>query len=334
VTDTTRERLHTIISNLSAGGNTNLGAGLQEGIATLLANRKDGNLGKVILISDGLANRGITHPDALGKIASLAPEEACMVSTVGVGNDFNPQLMATIANRGAGNFYYLEDAQSFAEFFNKEFHYSRTVAAYGIEIKVPLSKDVSLLKAAGYPITISKDYAIFRPGDLLTGETRKLFLTFKLPTDSEETYELSGITARYLHQGCPYMATLTETFQIAYVNDPNEALVSIAPREWEEKVFRDDFSVLQENVAMSLRNRDQEGALQQIDQYYTQQQLLNARIGSAKVATHLNEELDNLRDQVRQTFRGSPQEVEEQLKQADIMYINGSFQAPRAIMRK
>jgi Ca-activated chloride channel family protein len=314
VTETNREKFQSLIYNLSSGGNTNLGGGLQEGINTLLATPRNGNVEKVILISDGLANRGIIHPEALGNIASIAVEEEFAVSTVGVGNEFNEQLMTTIADRGAGNYYYLANPQTFAEVFQQEFQYAKTVAAQAIEIGIPLPDGVSLIKASGYPITIKDNHAIINPGELLSGQTRKLFLTLKVPTHSEATYELGGINVRYLHQGSSYTASLSEPFRIACVSNPEEAVASIVSSEWEEKVLQEDFNDLRERISVDLKNGDQEGAMDKIDQYYREQESLNAEVGSSKVTTNLNEELDELRGFVRQTFSGSPQQVEEQQK--------------------
>lgn len=314
VTETNREKLQSIIYNISPGGNTNLGAGLQEGINTLLTTQSNGNVEKVILISDGLANRGIIRPDALGNIASIAIEKEFAISTVGVGNEFNEQLMAAIADRGAGDYYYLANPQTFAEVFQKEFQNSKTVAAQAVEFRIPLPKGVSLIEASGYPITITDNYAVVHPGDLLSGQTRKLFLTLKIPTHSEKTYQLSGINVRYMHKGNSYTATLPEPFQVACVKNPEDAVASIVQSEWEEKVVQEDFNTLREQVALDLKNGKKDEALKQIDQYYDQQQLLNTEIKSDKVTTHLNEELDDLRDYVEQTFSGSPQEVEAQKK--------------------
>ncbi|MEE9536383.1 MAG: VWA domain-containing protein, partial [Desulfobacterales bacterium] len=60
VTVNHREQLETFIHRITAGGGTNLGAGLQAGINLLVSAPETGNARKVILISDGLANKGIT----------------------------------------------------------------------------------------------------------------------------------------------------------------------------------------------------------------------------------------------------------------------------------
>jgi Ca-activated chloride channel family protein len=183
-----------------------------------------------------------------------------------------------------------------------------------MEVRIPLPEGVSLVEAAGYPITIANNEAIVHPGDLLSGQTRKLFFTFKVPTHSEKTYEVHGVNTRYMHQGSSYTTTLSEPFRIACVNNPDEAVASIDRSEWEEKVLQEDFNILREQVAQDLKNGKKDEALQQIDQYYTLQSVMNTSVQSEKVTIHLNEELDDLRDFVGRTFSGSAQEIERQKK--------------------
>ena len=269
---------------------------------------------KVILISDGLANRGIVDPESLGNMASVAIEKEFAVSTVGVGEDFNEQLMTAIADRGAGNYHYLANPQSFAAIFQQEFQHAKSVTARAIEISVPLPAGVSLLYASGYPVSVNGNRAVVHPGDLPAGQTRKLFLTLQFPTSSETTYQLQGLAVRYVHQGHPYTATFPTPFQIACVKDPDEVVASIVQEEWEQKVLQEDFNALRESVALDLKKGKKQEALQQIDSYYRQQNLLNAEIGSMKVSVHLDEEVNELRDMVEQTFTGSAQQVEMQQK--------------------
>ncbi len=314
VTDTNRRGLQNLVGQLTPGGNTNLGGGLQEGINTLLAAGKIGNVEKVILISDGLANRGVVDPESLGNMASVAIQKEFAVSTVGVGEDFNEQLMTAIADRGAGNYYYLANPQSFAAIFQQEFQHAKNVAARAVEISLPLPDGVSLLYASGYPVSVSGNRAVVHPGDLLAGQTRKLFLTLQFPTSSETIYQLQGLAVRYLHQGQPYTATFSTSLQIACVNNPDEVVASIVQEEWEQKVLQEDFNALRERVALEMKQGKKQEALQQIDSYYQQQNMLNAEIGSAKVSVHLDEEVNELRDMVEQTFTGSAPQVEMQQK--------------------
>ncbi len=314
VTADNRERMKSIINKIRPGGGTNLGAGLQEGMNVLLAARKNGNIGKVILISDGLANQGITDPASLGNMASIAAEKEFGVSTVGVGADFNEQLMTTLADRGTGNYYYLENPDTFASVFEKEFQNARSVAASSVEIRIPLARGVSIVDAAGYPIDIKDSQAVFHPGDLLSGQARKLFVTLRVPTNKEGTFEVSGITARYLHKGKHYTVTLPEPFQIACVKEKKEVFASIKKEEWEEKVLDDELNRLKGEVALDIKNGAEEEAMKKIDNYYNEQQAVNSEVQSGKVAESLDKDLGDLRKKVRETFTGSSSEVRQKQK--------------------
>ena len=68
VTPSNRVHLRSVIGEIFAGGGTNLGAGLKEGIELMSAAKMGGRMRKVILISDGLANHGVTDPEILGRI--------------------------------------------------------------------------------------------------------------------------------------------------------------------------------------------------------------------------------------------------------------------------
>jgi Ca-activated chloride channel family protein len=323
-TATNRMLLRSAINEISAGGGTNLGGGLQEGINVLLAARRNGNLGKIILVSDGLANQGITNPTALGNMASIAVQREFAISTAGVGNDFNEHLMTTIANRGTGNYYYLENPNTFAAVFQKEFQNTRTSVATSTEVRIPLTGGISLVDAAGYPVEVKNNQAIFYPGDLLSGQTRKLFLTLSVPTNEEGNFEIKGISARYLHRGHPYTVKLSKPFRIACVKDQNEVFASIDKSEWEEKVLREDYNRLREEVATDIKKGNKKEAMDRINKYHDEQQSVNSVVGSSQVADNLDKDLESLRGVVKQTFQGEPAEVEhKQKKNAKVLQYEG-----------
>ena len=310
VTPANRKRLELIIRSISVGGATNLGAGLQEGIDLLLAARTMGNVRRVILISDGLANRGITDPVYLGNMATISMKNEFAVSTVGVGSDFNEHLMTYIADRGAGNYYYLENPNLFDQVFHKEFNITKAAVATSVEVSVPLRDGLKVVDASGYPIQVKNNQAIIQPGNLLSGESKKLFLTLRVPTHSEHTFEIKGINARYRYQGKPYKVSVAKGFELACVKDQQQVYSSIDMNQWEEKVLKDDFNKLREEVAAEIKKGKQEKALKRIDDYYQRQQSVNAVVASPGVATSLERDLEELRGVVNETFQGEPREVE------------------------
>jgi Ca-activated chloride channel family protein len=314
VTADHRQRLEALISGVTAGGATNLGAGLMAGINAILSAAGTGNAAKVILISDGLANKGITDSTRLSTMAAIAVEKEFAVSTVGVGNDFNEQLMTAIADRGAGNYYYLENPMAFAEVFQKEFSYSKATVATNVSISLQLDNGISLVDVAGYPINIQKNHAVFYPGDLHCGQTRKLFLTLQVPTATIKSFEIDGVKVQYRFNGQPMETTLDGSYEIACVENPEEVRASIDRMSWAEKVIQEDYNRLKQAVAADIKAGEKQKALQRIQSYYSEQEAINEAVKSEKVAQNLDRDLKYLQQTVEDTFKGAPSAVAEKQK--------------------
>ena len=98
-----REEILEAIHSLEPGGSTNAEEGLRLGYKHALQNAKVGNINRVILCSDGVANVGETGPDAILKKIRSHVEEGITLTTVGFGmGNYNDVLMEQLANKGNG----------------------------------------------------------------------------------------------------------------------------------------------------------------------------------------------------------------------------------------
>lgn len=68
---------------------------------------------RVLLITDGLANVGETHPTALGRHATTLRERGLLTTTLGVGDDFDEVLLRQLAELGGGNFHFVDTPEQF-----------------------------------------------------------------------------------------------------------------------------------------------------------------------------------------------------------------------------
>jgi len=314
VTAANRVSIASAVDTIWAGGGTNLGAGLQAGIDMLISPGHHTNAAKLILISDGLANKGLTDVKALSDIAAVAVEKEFAVSTVGVGIDFNEHLMTAIADRGTGSYYYLENPAAFAEIFQREFYITQTAAVTGLKIQIPMNSGITLVDAAGYPIINQNDHLVIYPGNLRSGQTRKLFLTLKVPTHSQKIFKLDKLKLSYRYGNRAYETALEESFKIACVNDQKKVYSSINKTSWSEKVIKEDFNRLKQEVAADIKSGEKQRAMKKIDKYYTEQEAVNAAVGSAHVAENLDKDLRELRTFVKDTFEGAPAAVQQKQK--------------------
>jgi Ca-activated chloride channel family protein len=329
MTDAHREQAAAAVQKVFTGGGTNLGGGLSQGIATLMQAPARERQRKLILISDGLANQGITDPVTLGSMASGAAEHNFTVSTVGVGLDFNEILMTTLADHGAGRYYFLEDPQTFARVFDKELQATRTVAAAGLEIRIPQNDGVRLIHAGGYPITTQDGQTVVRPGDLLSGQQRRFYLTYQVPTDKERRYELGTFHIRFTDNGVNRRLTHNPHLSLACMADPRAVMASIDKDGWGDQVLREDYSQLKEEVATAIRMGQKERALTTIREYEASKRKVNAAVGSAKVAKNLDHDVQRLRQSVEDTFAGAPAAVAEKKKQRSKALQYESYQTRR-----
>jgi Ca-activated chloride channel family protein len=112
-----------IVARLRAirpGGTTALHPAWKAGVEQVRPHVRPGALNRVLLLSDGLANVGLTEPDAIATEARRAQAEGITTSTIGVGADYNEDLMEAMARAGDGNYYYVEAAAQLADLFASE----------------------------------------------------------------------------------------------------------------------------------------------------------------------------------------------------------------------
>jgi Ca-activated chloride channel family protein len=108
------------IAAVQPNGSTALHDGWKEGGRQVSQHRLAGGLNRVLLLSDGLANVGLTDPGAIAaEVGSLA-EGGVSTTTMGVGVDYNEDLMEAMARSGDGNYYFIESPRQLADIYQTE----------------------------------------------------------------------------------------------------------------------------------------------------------------------------------------------------------------------
>src|SRR5690606_18746358 len=107
--------LHEQIESLYPRGGTNIHDGLAAGFEAFGDALPNERQHRVILLSDGLATAGITSRYQIIEMARGHIMRGIGLTTVGVGNHFDVELMRGLAEHGAGNYYYLEDGAAAGE---------------------------------------------------------------------------------------------------------------------------------------------------------------------------------------------------------------------------
>jgi Ca-activated chloride channel family protein len=134
-----RPALHAIIDRLTPRGATDIFDGLQQGFRLLGDVPASERQNRVIFLSDGLATAGEVAQPAILAMAREPALKGIGLTTIGVGNDFDVDLMRGLAEQGAGNYYFLEDPAAADEVFTEELDF----------FMQPIALDVQIAASAG-----------------------------------------------------------------------------------------------------------------------------------------------------------------------------------------
>jgi Ca-activated chloride channel family protein len=115
---------------------TNLHGGWLKGAETLAPKAGRSMVSRVILLSDGQANKGLLSKEAIYQQVRELASAGVTTSTVGIGFDFNEELMTGIATAGQGNSWYGQRAEDLAESFDAELGFLTSLVWQDVRIKL------------------------------------------------------------------------------------------------------------------------------------------------------------------------------------------------------
>lgn len=155
------EAIESAINRIKTGGSTNLNAGLMLGykLAQQSFDKKRSN--RVILLTDGIANRGTTDPETIAKASKGFNDEGIGLSTIGLGTNFNQVLLRDLADAGRGAIHFIADAKDIRKVFVDEFDSLLSPSASDLTLTIRVPKGERLPKIFGYePVKQGSSYQI------------------------------------------------------------------------------------------------------------------------------------------------------------------------------
>ncbi|MFN2428176.1 MAG: VWA domain-containing protein, partial [Candidatus Binatia bacterium] len=147
---TDKARLTDAISRIHSGGTTDLHAGWFAGAETLAPHTSADIVSRVILLSDGCANHGLTDAAAIQAQCAELAAAGVSTSTYGLGRDFNEELMIGMARAGGGNSYYGATAEDLMDPFREELALLNALCARGLVLEFETPEGVRAELLNGY----------------------------------------------------------------------------------------------------------------------------------------------------------------------------------------
>jgi hypothetical protein len=108
------------VDKLRPAGGTNMHAGMVAGFKEVERGFDVRRNNRVIVLTDGIANIGVTSPDQIAQDAREYNDRGINLSTIGLGRDFNDALLIKLANQGKGAYHYVDSAAEMDKVFKTE----------------------------------------------------------------------------------------------------------------------------------------------------------------------------------------------------------------------
>jgi Ca-activated chloride channel family protein len=181
LTQNARQDLIAKIRAIRTGGTTNLSDGWFTGCNQIANFMNSDYLNRALLLTDGLANQGVTDQEELVMHAKQFRKRGITTTTFGVGSDFNQFLLESIADNGGGHFYFIEHPQQIPNYFKGELGEMLTTAVREMTLDIDLSAGVKVTALNETSLETEADRVRLFLGDAYSGEQRKFVLQFALP---------------------------------------------------------------------------------------------------------------------------------------------------------
>lgn len=142
------------ISSVAVGGMTNLSLGWYQGLLELQTHMQESHYNRLFLLSDGQANRGETKRAVFAETATQARDVGISASTIGIGSDYQEDLLEAVASSSGGRFWNISDSD-IEDIIEEEFRgaltvlYDRPRVALTLPSGVRVTKELNDLRKVG-----------------------------------------------------------------------------------------------------------------------------------------------------------------------------------------
>ncbi len=170
------------LKQIKASGMTNLSGGWLQGCGLIEQSAQGEMLNRVILMTDGLANRGITRQEQLVNLARQKRDEQIITTTMGLGVDFNEDLLMAMAEAGGGAFYFIESPESTPLIFQEELRDLLSVVGQNLTVTLQTTEHVTgVSQLNAYNMHTDGRAYSFTLGDVYGDEIKTLVLELSIP---------------------------------------------------------------------------------------------------------------------------------------------------------
>jgi Ca-activated chloride channel homolog len=188
-----KEEARAHLASILAGGNTDLSGGWLTGCAQIADHLHGEEIGRSLLLTDGIANRGIVGHEELATHAAELRKRGISTSTFGLGQGFDEGLLGAMAESGGGSFYFIEDELSISASIRRELGEALEVVARDVRLYLKIPKGVEVSPIGPFATSMFGSTLVFELPDMVSAQELVIPLKVHLPQGAMGSrFELSA----------------------------------------------------------------------------------------------------------------------------------------------
>lgn len=169
-----RKKIKDVINSMTEDGSTNLNAGMLSGYEEALKHHKSNINSRVILLTDGMTNSGETNPENIIKNSKNFNDKGIQISTIGVGNSLDDELLRQISREGKGSSHFIGDnEEDIRKVFKDELQSMLYMIGQKPKVTIKVLEGFKIEELYGYQPNYENDQTVtVYPENLTAGQTQ------------------------------------------------------------------------------------------------------------------------------------------------------------------
>jgi Ca-activated chloride channel family protein len=202
------------------GGSTDLHEAIKVGLKELREYSGENTIDKIVLLTDGRPTHGKTEDEEFFRLAETIREKGGSVSAVGVGIDYNEDLLSSVARLSGGAFYHSPRPREIKKIFKKEIAHFLNVSHRAVELTIAPRKWVKVKEIFGLPHRFEDGKHVVQLPDIEKFTEQIVLATLQYEPHPPGIFRLLDVTVKYLHTSSGVEGELTGFATARFVDDP------------------------------------------------------------------------------------------------------------------
>jgi Ca-activated chloride channel homolog len=304
------------INRIQPGNTTNLYDGMTAGCLQIASLNAPGYLNRVMLLTDGEPTAGIKDFNSIVLQVAEQKKRGISITALGFGSEYNEELMAGIARRSGGNYYYIAQPALIPEVFRRELETLMTITAKNVRVRLHLSRGVQARYVYGVQgPQFSQRTVEFQLQDIERGSTVSNLTELEFDRHVPGTYRVVRAELMYDDAVSGRMETVSADAVIEFVTDRGQVEAgknAVVQRELEVHLASRNL----EKTMMGMRTQQLTavGAMQELQRTRT----ILLQSGRAEQAQEVGQAIDALQrgGEVEKTLIGTIYHLDQGKKKA------------------